>query len=270
MPQYRKLLIFIVLVCVPHGFVFGQKAELVGLELARFPKGLDIGNVSEAGTRMQFFVRDTAVVTGLTTSYNLEQWITNAGDDLHGEHQKIANTALQQNYQIARDTSLLSERGFWPEQGKGFVFRFHSWAVPDQGATSISLKADIEYTVLASSETRIEDITHLVGNIDGLTGFEFKGNSIELKQRIQGQGQDAYMMFNGTVVNTAYKTTIQRVEFLDSNEKVMDALYFGFNNNYTTNTRNRTDLRKAVIIRVHYRNLKTKKVRIDETCGLGF
>ncbi|MEO0571507.1 MAG: hypothetical protein AAF039_07350 [Bacteroidota bacterium] len=270
MPQYRKLLIFIALGCIPEGFVFSQKAELVGLELARFPKGLDIGNVSEAGTRMQFFVRDTAVVTGLTTTYKLEQWVTNVGDDLHGEHQKVANAAVQQNYQMARDTALLSERGFWPEKGKGFVFRFHSWAFPDSGATSISLKAEIEYTVLASGETSTEDITHLAGNIDGLTGFEFKGNRIDLKQKIQGQGEDAYMMFSGTVANTAYNTTIQSVEFLDSNEKVMDALYFGFNNSYTTNTRNRTDLRKAAIIRVHYRNLKTKKVRIDETCGLGF
>ncbi len=270
MHMRRIITLLIFLGCFSEGPVYGQEIELVGIELARFPKNLDIGNASEAGMRIQFFVKDTAAVTGLTTTYKLGEWVTDTRRDLHAEHQKLASAAVQSDYQMARDTALLSERGFWYEQGKGFVFRFHSWALPDSGATSVSLKAEIEYTVLVPGEVIVEDITHLAGNIDGLTGFDFKGNVISLKQKTYGVGEEAYMTFSGTVTNKTYQTAIQTMQFLDSEGQVLDELYFGLNNNYNTRTRTRVDLRHASIIRMLYRKLMTKKVRIDSTFGLGF
>ncbi len=266
----RTIRLLILLGCLVLGPTYGQDIELVGVELARFPKDLEIGNASEAGIRIQFFVKDTATVTGLTTTYKLKEWITDSGRDLHEEHQKLANAAVQSDYQMARDTALLSERGFWYEQGKGFVFRFHSWALPDHKTTAMSLKAEIEYSVLVPGEVIAEDITHLAGNIDGLTGFDFKGNAISLKQKTYGLGEEAYMTFSGTVTNKTYQTAIQTMQFLDSEGVVLDELYFGLNNKYNTRTRNRVDLKHASVVRILYRKLMTKKVGVDSSFGLGF
>lgn len=268
--RFNKLLIFIIWAGLYASSVYGQDADLVGIELARFPEGQDIGNVSEAGTRIQFFVKDTAVVTGLTTFYTLEKWVTNTGKDLLTEHQKLASATVHNNFRMARDTSLLSEHGFWYEQGKGFVFRFHSWALPDRATTSISMKGEIGYTVLVPGKPIIEDITHLAGNIDGLTGFEFMGNSIKLSQKTYGKGEEVYVTFNGAVTNKAYQTAIQTMQFLDKEGKVLDELFFGLNNSYSTRTRNRVDLRNTTIIRMLYRQLKIKMAVIDSVFGLGF
>ncbi|SHG74841.1 hypothetical protein [Flagellimonas flava] len=270
MQQVLHFLIFIVFPFVWADSAYGQNIELVGIELARFPKDMKIGNASDAGTRIQFFVKDTVVVTGLTKSFKLEQWTTNTGRNLDYEHSKLVTTAVLKDNRMARDTALLSQRGFWSEHGKGFVFKLHSWALPDSAAISMSIKAEVEYTTLTPEKVLLEDITHLAGNIEGLTGLEFMGNSIDLRPKLYGQGTEAYMTFNGTLTNKTYQVAIKTMQFLDKEGKIMDELYFGLNNNYSTSTRNRVDLRKAVVLRMHYRKLKVKKIKIDSTFGLGF
>ena len=261
-------LIMIALLAVDE--LCAQEVQLIGVELAKAPSGFKESPPYNFGTKLTFFVKDTAVVTGLTTTYDIDRWVTDIGQDLHQEHQKLAVEAVQNDYRITKDTALLSERGFWPEHGKGFVFKLHSWALPDSATTSMSIKAEVEYTVLAPDEVLIKDITHLAGNIEGLTGLEFMGNSIELKPKVHGQGTEAYMTFNGTVTNKTYQVAIKTMQFLDNEGKMLDELYFGLNNTYNTSTRNRVDLRNATIVRMHYRRLKNKKVIIDEVLGLGF
>lgn len=247
-----------------------QNVELVGIELAKAPSNFKDAPPYNFGTKLTFFVNDTAGVTGLTKSYNVEEWLTNSGKDLKKEHQSIAKVAVEEDYRKAKDTTILSKRGFQPENGKGFIFKMHSWVLPNSDATTMTIKGEIYYTVLEPLDLLVEDITHLAGNIDGLKRLEFKGNTIDLNQKNYGKGENAFMTFNGSVTNKAYEAAIQNMQFLDVDGELMDELYFGLNNQYNANTRNNVDLKNAAVIRIHYRKLKIKKIRIDRTFGLGF
>ncbi|WP_350293317.1 hypothetical protein [uncultured Croceitalea sp.] len=247
-----------------------QDAELAGIELTKAPSNFKDAPPYNFGTKLTFFVNDTAGVTGLTKSYKVEKWVTNSGKDLKKEHQSLAKVAVEEDYRKAKDTTILSKRGFQPENGKGFIFKIHSWALPNSDATTMTIKGEIYYTVLEPADVLVEDITHLAGNIDGLKSLEFKGNTIDLKQKSYGKGESAYMTFNGTVTNKTYEAAIQSMQFLDVNGKLIDELYFGLNNQYNANTRNNVDLKNAAVIRMYYRKLKIKKIRINRTFGLGF
>ncbi|KQC30365.1 hypothetical protein [Flagellimonas eckloniae] len=248
-----------------------QNVELTGVELAKAPADFVDVRPYHFGTKLTFFVKDTTAVTGLASSSYIKQWVTNTDKDLKHEHQQLVSVALYKNYSVHKDTALvLTQRDFWPEKNVGFSFKIHSWALPDRSATSISVKGTIEYTALEPGEVLVEDITHLSGNIEGLTSLEFIGNSIDLKPKVYGNGAEAYLTFNATVTNKAYQVAIQTMQFLDNEGKLLDELYFGLSNNYNTNTRNRIDLKNTVVIRMHYRKLKVKKVVVDNTFGLGF
>ena len=248
-----------------------QNTELVGIELAKAPSDLKNASAYNFGTKLTFFASDTSVITGLTTSYKIKKWITDTGKDLKQEHNELAKIAIEKDYRVARDTSILSKRGFWQEHRKGFTFKLHNWGLPDSSTTSMTVKAEIKYTVLTTDEVAKEDITHLAGNFSFDTmSLDFMGNTINLKKKVYGKGEEAYTTFNGTMTNKAYLVAIKTMQFLNSEGKVMDELYFGLNNNYNTSTRNRVDLRNVTVVRMHYRKLKIKKVKINSTFGLGF
>ena len=252
------------------GFGLAQDVELVGIELVKAPPDFEDLPANNLGIKLSFFVRDTAIVTGLTRKYTIAQWVTDTGKDLKQEHLQLAKEAVQKDYYVARDTALLSNRGFGREHGKGFVFKIHGWVLPDSLSTSIKIKGTIDYTVLEPGDVLVEDITHLAGNISMLGSLEFMGNNINLMGKIYGKGEDAYKAFNGTVANNTYEVAIQKMEFMDDDKNVLDELYFGFSNQYNTNTRNRVDLDKTAIIRIYYRKLKVKKVFVEKNFGLGF
>ncbi len=248
-----------------------QNGELVGLQLARPPSTFTKAKPQNFGTKLTFFVNDTAVVTGLTTSYTIKKWATDTGVDLKKEHQKMAADTVLEDYRMARDTALLSNRGFYHENGQGFSVKLHSWALPDSLAASMSIHAEIEYTVMEPGEVLIEDITHLAGNF----GFEtmtmdFKGNAIALRKAVYGRGENAYTTFSGTVTNQAYEFAIQNMQFLDGEGNVLDELYFGLNNAYETRTTKRVDLLGTAILRMRYRKLKVKRAAVETTFGMGF
>ncbi len=249
-----------------------QDCELVGIELAKAPKNIENIPAYNLGTKLNFFVNDTAQVTGLLKDYEIEHWVTNTGKDLKAEHQKLALQEVKLDYKIARDTALLTQRGFWFENGQGFTFKLHSWGLPDSLSTSLKVKGNIGYTVLEPGKVITEDITHLAGNFDFETmSMDFKGNTIDLKKVVYGRGSDAYTTFSGSVINNTYEVAIQNLQFLDSDRNVLDELYFGYKNQYNdASTRNRVDLTGTSILRIYYRKVNIKNAVIGHTFGLGF
>ena len=266
----NRLPLCAVLLLVIHS-VHSQKLELVGLELAKPPSNFESAPFYNFGTKLTFFVKDTSQVTGLVSTYEIKDWDTDTGKDLKSEHHQLALQAVALDYRMAKDTALLTQRGFWLEKGKGFTLKLHSWALPDKGASFMAIKGILGYTTLDQGEVQIEEITHLAGNF----GFEsmrmdVKGNTITLKKVVYGKGEDAYTTFKGDLRNDRYAFAIQKMEFLDSTSKVMDELYFGFNNEYSgASTRNRVDLIATSKLRIHYQKLQTKRIVLAETFGLG-
>jgi len=270
--QQIKKLVLLGLCVLMGNIISGQNAEIVGIELAKAPASFADAPAYNFGTKLNLFVRDTAVVTGLVASYEIEQWHTNTLKDLKAAHRNLAAHEVRQNYRIARDTALLNQNDFRTERGKGFTFKLHSWALPDSAATSISIKVGLGYTVLEPGKVLTEDITHLAGNFGFETAsFDFKGNTIDLKKAVYGRDKNTYTTVKGNIINKAYGFAVQKIEFLDVNGKAMDELYFSFNNQYVdAGTRNRVDLTSTAIIRIYYQKVKLKKVVLAETFGLGF
>lgn len=267
----NKLCFCIVFLFVLNGLQ-SQKPELVGLELAKPPSNFEIPPHYNFGTKITFFVKDTAQVTGMVREYKIKEWVTDTGKDLKAEHEQLASQEVRSNYRAAKDTALLEQQEFWLEKGKGFSLKIHSWALPDKKASSMAIEGFVGYTVLDTDEVFTEDITHLAGNFGFETmSLDFRGNTIDLKKVVYGKDQDAYVTFKGDVRNKNYAFAIQKMEFLDSEGKTVDELFFGFNNDYFgASTRNRIDLRNTAVLRIHYQKLLKKKTLLNETFGLGF
>ncbi len=268
----KNSLLFCFVLLLAINRVHSQKLEIVGLELAKPPSNFQKTPYYNFGTKLTFFVQDTSQVTGLISTYEVKDWITDTGKDLKLEHRQLALQAVALDYRMAKDTALLTQRGFWLEKGKGFTLKLHSWALPAKGDSFMVVKGTVGYTTLDQGEVQIEDITHLAGNF----GFEsmrmdVKGNTITLKKVVYGKGEDAYSTFKGNLRNNSYAFAIQKMEFLDSTGKVTDELYFGFKNEYSgASTRNRVDLTTTSKLRIYYQKLQTKKIVLSETFGLGF
>lgn len=178
----------------PYGVA--QDCELVGIELAKAPKSIENIPAYNLGTKLNFFVNDTAQVTGLVKDYEIEHWVTNTGKDLKAEHQKLALQEVKLDYKIARDTALLTHRDFWFEKGQGFTFKFHSWGLPDSLSTSIKVKGNVGYTVLEPGMVITEEITHLAGNFGFETmSMDFKGNTIDLKKVVMAEVRIPIQLF---------------------------------------------------------------------------
>ncbi len=264
--------VFSVLLFLVSHYTMAQECRLIGIELMRAPEAFKDAPAYNFGTKLKFFASDTLQVTGLSSKYRIKRWSTDTGTDLIGEHKKLTKVEVQRDYSSAKDTMILSNRDFWQENGKGFVFELHSWAIPESDAKTMTLEGGIGYTVLEEGDVLFEDITHLAGNFGFETmSLDFKGNTIDLKKVVYGRGEEAYSTFSGAINNKAYGFAIQKMEFLDNTGAVLDELFFGYANTYSgASTRNRVDLLKTSVLRIHYKKLTLKQIAIKETFGIGF
>lgn len=252
------------------GFSFAvnaQKATLVRIEIQ---KELSENDFEKKGMRLFFLVKSNEIIQGLDKEHSkVISFMDNNGNDLLVKHEQEIN-----NYKklvkesvirkINRNESIInySESQTIPD-GLGLVF--DSWVLPDNNTTQLHLIADISISMLASGEAQ----SSVLKNIDLKTMKELNwlGNPIPIKKSDYWDSVQK-QMHKYQLQNWDLNAKIQKIEQVDTNGNLVKILKHWAYTNYTEFAIKEID--KPVNLKITYKNLKSRVIRMDQKFGLSF